>query len=73
MEVEYVVEVMAMIEKIVRKFELGDRTPEREDREYWLSRPPEERAAAVDALRRQFYGRLSRIPRTVQKLEPSWR
>ena len=39
---------------------------------YWLSRPPEERLAAVDELRQQFYGnpqRLQRVARVVQQAQ----
>lgn len=54
---------MSVIEKVVRKLKLGDGTPEREDREYWLSRPPEERIAEVERLRREWYGGLPRLQR----------
>ena len=60
------------IEKIIRKFQLGDRTPEREDRAYWLSRPPEERLAAVDELRRHFYGEMGPIEKVIERIRPPW-
>jgi len=44
----------------------------RQNLEYWLSRPPEERLAAVEELRRQFYGppqRLERVVRVVRQDE----
>ncbi len=34
--------------------------------EYWLSRPPRERLAAVDLLRRQMYGDTGRIQKVVR-------
>ncbi len=42
-----------MIEKVVKIVKLGDKN---NDREYWLSRPMEERFAMVEELRRDFYG-----------------
>ena len=59
-----------MIKKLVVKRELHDRADTTADLEYWLSRPPEERIAAVDFLRAQFYGgpkRLQRVARVVQR------
>ena len=38
-----------MIQKVVTKRTLQDRSAEREDREYWLSRPPGERIEALTA------------------------
>jgi hypothetical protein len=40
------------------------------DIEYWLSRPPEERIAAVEMLRKMYhgnYGRLQRVCRVVER------
>jgi hypothetical protein len=49
---------------------LDDPSLGKADLEYWLSRPPEERVAAVDFLRAQFYGtgpqRLQRVARVLQ-------
>ena len=39
------------------------------DLKYWLSRPPEERVAAVDYLRRQFNGTATRLQRTARVIE----
>ena len=63
-------EAIRMIKKVVVKRELHDRADTAADLEYWLSRPPEERIAAVDFLRAQFYGcsqRLQRVARVVQR------
>ena len=61
------------IEKVIQKFELGDPEPDRQTREYWLSRPGRERFAMVDELRRTFYGNPERLPRVFQKLEQTRR
>ena len=60
-----------MIQKIVKKQHLHERTTTQEDLAYWLSKTPEERVATVDYLRTQYYGnttRLQRIARVVQRL-----
>ena len=57
-----------MIRKIVQKKDLDNYSEIRQNLEYWLSRPPEERLAAVDALRCEYYGdthRLQRVARVV--------
>ena len=59
-----------MIQKIVKKYHLQDRTTTQEDLAYWLSKTPEERVATVDYLRTQYYGntpRLQRVARVVQR------
>jgi len=59
-----------MIRKTVKKRDLDSFSEIRQNLEYWLSRSPEERLAAVDALRRYYYGashRLQRVARVVQQ------
>ena len=59
-----------MIEPVIHKRALADHIQAVEDLEYWLSRPPEERIAAVEHLRSQHYGsteRLQRVARVVQR------
>jgi hypothetical protein len=59
-----------MIQKLVNRYDLEDPVAARRDLEYWLSRPPAERLAAVDAFREMFYGssvRLQRIARVVEQ------
>jgi len=59
-----------MIQKIVKKYHLQERTTTQADLAYWLSKTPEERVATVDYLRRQYYGnttRLQRVARVVQR------
>ena len=61
---------MRKIEKVVRKSNLNNPESTKEDLSYWMSRPTEERVAAVDYLREQYYGsteRLQRIARVIQQ------
>ena len=61
---------MDTIMKVVRKTNLHNPESAKEDISYWLSRPAEERIAAVDYLREQYYGsteRLQRIARVIQR------
>ena len=45
-----------MIRKIVKVRDLKDDSSIKEDLLFWLSKPPGERVAAVDYLRRQYHG-----------------
>ncbi len=57
------------MEKVVTKRKLRD-SSHKDDLEYWLNRPTEERVSAVELLRRQFYGsseRLQRVSRIVER------
>lgn len=59
-----------MIKKVVKILDLNDKDKNLDDLKYWLSKPPEERIAAVEYLRRQFHGsseRLQRVARIVQR------
>ena len=60
-----------MIEKVVTKRRLHDRSGVKEDLEYWLSRTPEERVNAVDLLWMQRHGqgpkRIQRIARVIRR------
>jgi hypothetical protein len=59
-----------MIEKIVHKADLPEFSEVKATLAYWLSRPPEERVAAVERLRRQLHGsavRLQRVARVVER------
>jgi hypothetical protein len=59
-----------MIERVVQVHRLDGCSEIRQNLEYWLSRPTEERLAAVEELRRQFYGdsqRLQRVARVIQQ------
>lgn len=58
------------MEKVVTRWKLGDPAAEKADLAYWLSRSPEERLAALEELRRRFYGdspRLQRVARVIQR------
>ena len=59
-----------MIKKVVCKSNLNGLQSAKDDLSYWLSRPAEERVAAVDYLRRQYYGsteRLQGVARVIQR------
>jgi hypothetical protein len=59
-----------MIQKVVKKYRLQERTTTQDDLAYWLSKTPEERVGTVDYLRTQYYGhtaRLQRVARVVQR------
>ena len=61
-----------MIRKTVQKHDIDNYSEIRQNLQYWLSRSPEERPAAVDALRREYYGdsqRLQRVARVVQQAQ----
>lgn len=62
-----------MIEKVMKKGSLGETQDPSQDLAYWLSKTPEERIAAVDHLRRQYYGTGARLQRVVKiiKRKPS--
>jgi len=57
---------MGMIEKVVHKAKLHEHNEIRQNFEYWLSRTPEERVAAVEFYRRQVYGNLPRLQRVAR-------
>jgi len=59
-----------MIKKVIKISNLNDKNLISDDLEYWLSKPPAERVAAVEILRRQFHGsteRLQKIARVIQR------
>lgn len=59
-----------MIKKVVKIANLNHRELISDDLKYWLSKPPEERVAAVEFLRRQYHGsteRLQRVARIIQR------
>jgi len=61
-----------MIKRVVKRKSLRDSASLKDDLEYWLSKPPEERVAAVDYLRGQYHGsttRLQKSARTIQRTQ----
>jgi len=58
-----------MIEKVVRKFDLAKFSEIKENLAFWLSRPPAERVAAVEILRRQMDGSAARLQRAARVIE----
>jgi hypothetical protein len=55
-----------MIREVVQIHRLDGFSEIRQNLEYWLSRPPQERLAAVDELRREVYGDSHRLQRVVR-------
>ncbi len=59
------------MQPVVAVKDIHDPSLAKADLDYWLSRPPEERVAAVDLLRARFYGpgphRLQRVARVLQR------
>ena len=62
-----------MIKKVVAKHNLKDSSSIKADLEYWLSKTPEERVAAVDYLRRQYNERGERLQRSVRVIQRTHR
>lgn len=62
-----------MIKKVVAKTNLKDSSSMKADVEYWLSKPPEERVAAVDHLRRQYNESGKRLQRSVRVIQRTQR
>ena len=62
---------MDKMQPVVAVKNMHDPSLAKADLDYWLSRPPEERVAAVDLLRAQFYGpgprRLEKVIRVVRR------
>lgn len=59
----------SMIRKVVNKVTLKDSSSVKKELAYWLSKPAEERIAAVENLRRQMNGRSERLQRTVSVIQ----
>ena len=62
-----------MIKKVVAKHDLNNFTSIKTDLEYWLSKPTEERIAAVDRLRKQYNERGKRLQRSVRIIQRTQR
>jgi hypothetical protein len=58
-----------MIQKVVTIRSLYDRSAEKEDMAYWLSRPPGERMEELESVRRHFYGNLPRLQRVARVIQ----
>ena len=58
-----------MIQKIVKKHRVQERTTTQEDLAYWLSKTPEQRVATVDYLRAQYYGNATRLQRVASVVQ----
>jgi hypothetical protein len=58
-----------MIRKVVNKLSLKDSSSAKGYLAYWLSKPAEERIAAVENLRRQENGSSERLQRTARVIQ----
>ena len=58
-----------MIRKVVKKGSIDSFSSVNEDLQYWLSKTPEERIAAVEFLRIQNHGSTIRLQRTVRVIQ----
>ncbi len=62
-----------MIHKILIRHNLQNYSSIKEDLSFWLSKTPEERVAAVDYLRKQYYGNTARLQRTARVIQQTQR
>jgi hypothetical protein len=60
------------LQRIVRLISFADEERKRPALRYWLSRPPMERVAAVEYLRRQIDGSGARLRRVYRVLDCPW-
>jgi hypothetical protein len=58
-----------MIKRVVTRRSLRDPSSVKDDLEYWLSKSPEERVAAVDYLRGQYHGGTTRLQRSARVIQ----
>ncbi|MEK6742515.1 MAG: hypothetical protein AABZ15_02845 [Nitrospirota bacterium] len=58
-----------MIAKTVTKANLKDLSEIRQNLEFWLSKSPEDRIAAVERLRRERHGSSERLQRTARVVQ----
>jgi hypothetical protein len=61
------------MQRVVHVTSFAEEDRSRPTLRYWLSRPPAERVAAVEYLRRQVDGAGARLRRVHRVLECSWR
>jgi hypothetical protein len=61
--------IEVMIRRIVEVRRLDGYSEIRQNLQYWLSRPGEERLAAVDSLRHQIHGHSERLQRTARVIQ----
>lgn len=61
------------LQRIVRLTSFAEEEQTRPALRYWLSRPPAERVAAVEYLRRQIDGARARLRRVYRVVDCPWR
>lgn len=57
-----------MIKKVGYKAKLSEHNEQKQNLEYWLSRPEWERVEAAEILRRRMYGNTARLQRVGRKI-----
>jgi len=57
-----------MIEKVVRKHKRSEYDEIQDNLKYWLSKSPDERVSAVEILRRQHYGEMGPIDKSIWRV-----
>lgn len=60
------------LQRVLRVTSFSEDERERPKLQYWLSRPPEERIAAVEHLRRQVDGGDARLQRVLRVVPCPW-
>jgi hypothetical protein len=58
-----------MIRKKVAKHRMDNFSEVRQNLQYWLTKSPQDRLAAVDSLRAQVYGNTERLQRTARVIQ----
>jgi hypothetical protein len=58
-----------VIERVVKKSDLGRHSSIKEDLAYWLSKTPEDRIGAIEFLRRQYHGSSARLQRSARVIQ----
>jgi hypothetical protein len=58
-----------MIKKKVAKHRMDSFSEVRQNLQYWLTKTPQERLAAVDSLRASVYGNTERLQRTARVIQ----
>ena len=66
---ELICYISRMIEKVINKHSLRDNNAHLRDLEYWLKKSSEERVAAVDILRKQYFGHSKGLQRSVSVVQ----
>jgi hypothetical protein len=58
-----------MLTKAIKRHKLYGYSSAKEDLAFWLRKPPEERVATVDYLRKQYHGSTARLQRSARVIQ----